>query len=294
MKKENLSNHESEKNTKSHVTLITILVVLLLIASFGFGYALCGTNFFSELVVGRKKPQNSGKSEKLTEELDTISLNSLLVKEAEKFVPEAFCGGINLDLEKRDKDISDISDIDKIRMLLSLGMCGKTESELETYFKDLSFLDVVKPAIDTCTDSRNGEPCHAGAKTNVDIGMSMYMKYDDGKFVCETYGMGCIGGGNDGDYFSLLDAKKNDTTLILDYLHYYKDVDYDSETDKFINNIYKEKGDTNLLYSFENNQYFVEKMKEIDKTKFDGYQYVFDISEGNIWLKKINYLATLS
>ena len=275
------------KEKKSNIILITILVILLLIAAFGFGYALCASNIFNIVV---KENTSSEKSDDAKEKWEDVNENTALIEVAKKFAPKELCGGVDLDLEKRDRDVSELSKDDRVKMTISLGLCEKSEVELGAYFKDLSFLDVIKPSFDTCSNAVTGAPCHEGAKHDALIGVPMYINYVDGRFYCEKYTTGCAGPSYEGDYFKYLGAKKNDTTLKVEYLHYYQVPDYDEATDKFIYRIYKDKGDTDPLYTISGE---VGEEVSFDKSKFDGYQYVFDITNSNMQLTKINYLSEL-
>jgi len=284
-KVETVEKNEKEKKKKKQSVVVTILIVLLLVAAFGFGYAVCATNKFNKKTENAEShdSENSG-SKNEEEKWEDVSESSFLIEEAKKFNSPKLCGGSNLTLEKRDRDFSELSVTDKLDIAISVGLCGKTETELGTYFKDLSFLDAFKPSYDTCYDYATGAPCHEGAKKDVIIHHPMYVRYIDGRFICEKYGTGCSGPSNEGDYLKFLDAKKNDTTLIVNYVHYYQVPDYDPETDRFGSIIYKEKDDKNPIEVVEG---------VFDKSKFDGYQFVFDITNGNLQLTKINYLANL-
>ena len=141
------------------------------------------------------------------------------------------------------------------------------EEDLKRYFKDISFLEKYKNGKDITPNS-----------------VAAVGKYKDGVFSFTAYPTGCEGYSN--DYTTtLVSAKKNDKQLVLRYAYYFLKYDINKEE----SNSYKAKGDKEIV---EKALVYDEELKgyKIDPSKYDNFEFVFDISEGNLQLEAINYV----
>ncbi len=275
-----------EEKKKSNVVPILIVIIILLVVALGTSLALLFLNTETTKEKPTPKPQQEVKLEK-------VDLDSDLVKEAATFIPNNLCGGTALNLEKKDLDISDISNLDKLNMFISLfeDRIIKTaadqskvtikEADLDRYFADLSFMDEFKPAIDTA------KPTHNGAKMIDGIIYPLYMKYENGEYSVEGYGTGCTAPGNDDYYLTLVGAEKSNKQLVLTYVKYYSKATFDESTGNFSYEWYKDKESTEKVEVVDG-----EKIGDYipDKTKYDNYQIIFDIKDDNLRLTSIKYM----
>ncbi len=281
---------EAKEKTNLKLIIILLLVIVVLLAIF------LGINRLR--VKNYSRPSNNtNNTVETVDEYENVTLNDPMVLEAQKFVSSYFCGGLYFKLEKKDKDVSQFTDFEKFNIVLSLfeeeilktmpdgSKYTFKEERLKRYFKDLKFMEYFKPAIDTASDA-SGNPGHKGAKLIEDLILPVYLSYKDGIYTVEGYGTGCTGPANSGDYLRVKGAKKNDEHLIVDYLHYYSEADFDDDKEEFFYRFYKEKGasapvDAVFVSEFEKYKF--------DESKYDSYQMIFDISEDQLQFVKLTY-----
>ncbi len=256
--------------------ILGVVVGVLIMAILGAGFYL-GTKFVAK---GDDKKDTETKEEAPKEDpsvFKEVSLSDALVKEASMTNATNFCGGPVYTFTKEDVTVDKLSAEVKMNMafgrytseIVALTDTGKAfevdEKDLEKYFKDLSFLEKYK----------NGK--------DFSFAVPAVGKYKNGKFVFTPYATGCIGA-YEGYNTELSSARKNDKQLILTYNYFYQTYDYDKDELK----VYKAKGDKApeeiVKYDEETERY------KIEKDVYQKYEFVFDISEGNLQLESINYV----
>ena len=262
----------------------------------GLVYILCGIIAILAIALGvvlwqQNKKNDTKKEENNTsqkEEFKDLDIEDSLVEEAMRFIPYTFCGGVHITLTQENKTIDDFSNLDKFNMVLSLygNDIIKTaaddskfvldEKELSKYFKDTSFMDAFKPGADTGFDAITKKSAHDGYVAVEDTIIPFFMSYKDGKYSFTSYGTGCTGPGNDGYFLKIDSAKKSDKTLKIYVTSYYEERDINDDGE-FVSTTYVHKGDK-LPVGLN------------DKDKFDQYEIVYDISEGNLRLTALNYV----
>ena len=230
-----------------------------------------------------------------SEEFKDLDLKDSLVKEAMGFMPYELCAGVYYKFTEKDVKIEDISNIDKFNMMLGLfsndifdtaqydgdKKVELTEEKISKYFADLSFLNEFKKNYSTA---------------NVDdqkynFVMPFNVEYKDGNFFFYAYPTGCTGPGEDGGMIETLSAKKNSKQLIITVMYAYETV------------VFK---DDDFFYNFSVNEAAAKKkdyaQKNLvcgespdgcdfgfDKSLYNKYDLVFDITDGNLRLQEINF-----
>lgn len=301
MEEENNNMNEVTKEKKGTGILWFIIIVLVIL--------LCGCIYL--LVVNNdlnntNKPEPTEKNNKTkptetnTEEpLQKVDLADSLVMEVDGMIPYYPCGGIAIELNQKDKSINEFTNLEKLNMILSIYSepLIKTaadqsdytflETELNKYFDSISFLDEYRPAIDSSTTGSNAS--HSGAKVANDLILPSYLRLSNGNITGTVYGFGCEGPGNNGARLKLAKAEKNAERIVLDYIYYYQELlDYDDSKNDFLYNLYRMEGAQEPIETVEGN-----KMTEIslDKTKYDTYQFIYNIKDDNRKLEKIKYIS---
>lgn len=97
---------------------------------------------------------------------------------------------------------------------------------------------------------------------------------------------GCIGPMNEGEYTRFKESKVSGNTLIETYYYFYLKNDDGDDEESFTSSYYKDKNDTNPIYSK------VSSGDSLDYSKFDTYDVYFDTTDGNMKLIKIVYNAS--
>lgn len=278
---------EEQKKGKNHVGILVCIIFILIIL-----LGACIFLLFQEKANNNKtnidteeKETKKHETEKTQEEkFDSVSLDDTMVVKLNKLNPKNLCGQTNLELEKRNRNVNEISSIEKIRMLASCGdlegidtnKATISEESIKKYFEDTSFLEKYK----------NGVP------DGETLGYIFYdkVRYENNQLIfINNYGVGCEGP-SQGTFLSLHSAKKNSKEMILNYTLYYREADREEKIGDnyyFIFKYYKDK--TKTEYLGEGKEY-----NELDSNSFSGYQFVFNIEDGNYQLKAINYLSIIT
>ena len=278
---------EEQKKGKNHVGILVCIIFILIIL-----LGACIFLLFQEKANNNKtnidteeKETKKHETEKTQEEkFDSVSLDDTMVVKLNKLNPKNLCGQTNLELEKRNRNVNEISSIEKIRMLASCGDLERidtnkaaiSEESIKKYFEDTSFLEKYK----------NGVP------DGETLGYIFYdkVRYENNQLLfINNYGVGCEGP-SQGTFLSLHSAKKNSKEMILNYTLYYREADREEKIGDnyyFIFKYYKDK--TKTEYLGEGKEY-----NELDSNSFSGYQFVFNIEDGNYQLKAINYLSLVT
>jgi len=280
-----------EEKKKGHGLVIAlVIIIVLLVALLAAVTTLLLTNKQDN---NTKKPEPTTQVEKYTD----LTENDKLVTEAISLIPNNMCGGLALDLQNKDMTIDDLSNKEKLNMVISLHLdkLYKTsadlssftfkEEELDKYFSDLKFMDEFKPGIDTGTNG-DGTPMHAGTKYYDGTIYPLYMTYKDGVYTMGGYGTGCTAPGNDGYRLLLENAKKSDNSLVLNFARYYQKPEMDDSTASFYYNVFNHKGDKEVVAKITD---FEKEESQIDTKKLDHYEFVYNIKNDKLILEKINY-----
>lgn len=274
---------KKKKNHPLTTAVIGMIILLLLLLVFYF-----------------LQPKTNPKEKKEVEEpFEEISIEEDLVHKAYSFIPNYFCGGIYLKLDKTNKKIDDFSELERLNMVLSLyeedilkTMSNQStfelkEKELYQYFKDIRFMDSYK-GIDTATRYDTGETEHKGTKKIEDVILPLYMLYEDGTYTIGGYGTGCTGPRNDGYYLELDRAEKNNKELVLSLIYYYSEAVYDDAKEDFVYRFYSEKGETIPVEEVNAKDMFEH---EFTSTEYKEYEMRFEIGEEKLQLMSINYIG---
>ena len=242
-----------------------ILVFLIIIVVLSFCFVGCG-----------KKDNEAKKEEKLVKVEEDDSIISL----TEYFGLYDYCdgSGFGYRLDKTNRSIEDFTDEEKLNILLDI-LISRTldnevdsieieEDELEKYFDDLSFLDIVK---------EKGSYGRAGFS----------ITYKNGKYITKLNSSDCGDEFNETEELFFYEAEKNSHTLYITYAYAYATyelLDTFAVEDEYEIMLYKHKGDKDAVYAF------TEAPDKLDFSSFDKYQYVIDISNGKYKLKEIKYI----
>ncbi len=291
------------KKSQKNNLLIFILVAIIIILSITLGVVLLHektekasskqTTDNTEVTKPEKQDTKEESKEKENtsenvpqlqpeETTENLSLDNPMVIEVAKLNPKALCGQTTLELEKRNRSIQEISDIEKMRMIVSY-YASKTpfeeelyvgEDSIKRYFADISFLQ----------HYANGVP------KGEDLGYTYYddVRYENNQLaLIHKYGSGCEGP-SQGNFLRLYSAKKGSKRLYVNYAKYYIEADHDGKDEEgnyyFIFKYYKDS--TKEEYLGEGKEY-----TDLDPQLFSGYQFVFNIENGYYQLEGINYLA---
>ena len=266
----------------------------------GVVYILCGIIVILVVALGvvlwQNNKDNTKNDEKTSEKqeqkqegekFEDLKKDDALVKEAFSFIPNDFCGGVHIELTNTNKKITDFSNIDKFNMVLSIyadkiiataaneSVFSLDEKDLYKYFADLSFMDDFKPCADTSYDAITGKPSKDGYVSVKDSIIPFFVSYKDGKYNFTSYGTGCTGASSPGYYLKIESAQKSDKTLKINVISQYIVYDFDEAKDNFVEKTYVHKGDKTVTDAN-------------DKDKFDHYELVYDIADGNLRLTEMN------
>ncbi len=289
---------------KGKKIILGILVVVLFIAALG----LC---FYAGTKVGKKqetkveekekeqektseeeaKKEDKDEKEESTDKEVVLKKNDKLVSDALGVMPRYMCGGVFYRFDGKSRTVDKFTNDEKIYMLFG-AVSDKIfeasskedfdaekdyitfeEKEFKKYFSDLSFLSEIK-------------------KDKEGYGLDYppaVVKYNNGKYEAHSYPTGCIGGGEDGDYLYFEKATKKGNELTVRYIHTYVVIDFNEKDDDFVRTYYKAKGDKKAVdVDFE----YADGEDKIvgDASSLDRYDFVFDISDGNMRIKAINYI----
>ena len=191
-------------------------------------------------------------------------------------------------LNKKDIYLKDLSDNDKLNLLISgydkdIKVEGNpdykplvlTDEDIEKYFADTSFLnDIKKNGLDS---GKSG--------TKYEVAEPIFIEFKNNKLYLSKYPTGCEGPGNDGYQTMLVNAKKNSKELVMSYKVFYLKTLFDEKTDNFTNEIYISKNDSKPKYKDIDR----DKFSKLDLSEFDSYDMYFDITNGNIRFVKMIY-----
>ena len=277
------------KEKKNHPMFVSILVILLLgvftcMGFFGGIYYHKNSIENKSSSSEKKKDENQKIDEKETKEepFQNLSLEDPMVLLVSKLNPKYLCGQTSLELVQQNRTVQEISSIEKMRMLESYYRSEtpleKTRNasvdEVKKFFEDISFLEKYT----------NGIP------KDEDLGYVYYddIRYNNNQLVFNFTLPGGCEGPSQGSFLRLFSAKKNSKKLYVNYLLDYEDADrVDENTYNFIYKYYKDS--TKAEYIGEG-----EDVSELDASLFSGYQFVFNIENGNYWLEGINYLPKVN
>ena len=272
------------KNPAGILVCIIFILIILLGACIFLLFQEKANNNKTNIDTEEKETKKHETEKTQEEKFDSVSLDDTMVVKLNKLNPKNLCGQTNLELEKRNRNVNEISSIEKIRMLTSCGDLEKidtnkatiSEESIKKYFEDTSFLEKYK----------NGVP------DGETLGYIFYdkVRYENNQLLfINNYGVGCEGP-SQGTFLSLHSAKKNSKEMILNYTLYYREADREEKIGDnyyFIFKYYKDK--TKTEYLGEGKEY-----NELDSNSFSGYQFVFNIGDGNYQLKAINYLSLVT
>ena len=201
-----------------------------------------------------------------------------LVEKARSFIPFEICNYPQSPLNKKTLTINEMSDDFKGAMVVH--STGHTDPEKDIYIKpedyaknfdDLSFLKKLE---------KDPELEYTSLNT--------HLFYKNGKYTIQSYATGCEGA-HEGLTMYFVGSKIEGNKLTLTYIAYYSTYNYEGEYES----MYKEEKDSKPVYEKVTvEEYGDPKMsdgKQIDYTKFDRYNFVFDISNGNLKLQKMVY-----
>ena len=279
---------EGKKKGKGLIIFLVVLIVVL-VAALAVSLTL--------LLVNKEDKTKEAEKTSEKETIKDLEKDDDLVLQSERIIPYYFCGGLALKLEEKDVTIDEISNNEKLNMVIAykqnqiiktafdLSTTTFKEEELKKYFKDLSFMDEFKPAIDTATDG-DGIAAHVGAKLVKETIYPLHMEYKDGVYTVGGYGTGCAGPGNSGDTLIVDTAKKSNNELFVNYARYYREADFDDAAGTFVYTVYAKKGASEVLLKSSD----IEKDEnKIDTKKLDHFEFVYNIKDDLMQLERINY-----
>ena len=272
---------------KDNKFLLGIIVGVLVCAILG-GCFYLGTRFANKddkKDVPDTKEETKKEENAPTDEFKSLSLDDKLVKEAVLFDASTLCGSPINEYDQKSRTIDEISDKIKMEMIVSRyideiirtvesddgdSTFDLKEEDLKRYFKDLSFLKK-----------------YEGKNTSFDSYPST-MTYKNGVLSFKGYPTGCEGLG-EGYHSQVISAKKNSKQLIFKVITYYLGAEYDEKEDKYVYSTYK---DHKSKTAIEEDVKFDESTFQyiLNNELYDQYEYVIDISEGNLQLEAINYV----
>lgn len=267
--------------------IVGVLVCLVLGGSFYLGTRFA--NKEDEKNNPDTKEESKKEESKDPSEFVDVKFSDDLVMEAREFNVHEFCHGVLYDYPGKSVTVDKLSDSLKLEMAIihfsqkiynkldeaedyeHVDLYKITEEDLKRYFKDLSFLKKYK----------DGKEFYL--RSMLASGL-----YKDGAFYFTPEVGGCEGLGDDGNLASLISAKKNNKELVLRYAVYYAEIKIDDDdnvtVDAYVNEKDKKATETKVKYNDEKDRY------DIDVDKYHQYEYVFDISEGNLQLEAINFV----
>ena len=287
-------NNEKEfKQTRLIIVLVAIIIVLIFAIGLLVGQRL--NDISSKENPNRivNDDDNKDKTEEKKEEepeedkYENIPTNSSYLDDVPG-IPRYLCGGVMFNFNKKDVYLKDLSDNDKLNLLLTayeseITVVGNPDykplilddEDIKKYFEDTSFLDDIK---------KNGLDS-GKANNSYQIAEPIFIEFKNNKLYVSEYATGCEGPGNDGYDVILVNAKKNSKELIMTYKVYYKKNIFDEKTDNFTNEIYINKNDSKPKYR----DVDYDEFAELDYTDFDSYTMHFDITNNNIRFEKMIY-----
>jgi len=223
---------------------------------------------------------------------ELVKLDDPLVVDATKFLPNLMCHGYALKLNEKDRVLKDLTDEEKLSIVaayfaydLSLDEVDDGEDYTGEVHKEVKESDVKKLFEDTSflkslTKNKNDN------RLGLDY-RGFYYDFKDKKYYANIIATGCIDEEYEDDYLQLFSAKKTSKTLVLDYSYAYLSTKYDEKKDNFTNALYRKEGDKEpLVKDVEADEYGF----DVDWASFDHYEFVFDISDGNLRLHNINFV----
>ena len=286
---------ESEKELKQ-TRLVIILLAFIILLVFIVGVLIGerrnkNTKTYEQTKVvdkkeeepdNTKKPEetdNTEKPEEKEEKTENKYDEKELVKKAKAIIPYELCGGTPIPLNKKDLALKDLTDNLKGQMVLNtVGAIMADEvtyinpDDYAKYFEDLSFLYKLK--------------------NNTDLQYSLGAKilsYKNNKYVVEGIATGCEGAYEGAD-IKYIDYEVKEHELKLIYAYYWITYDYEGEFSTY----YKEKNGK-VIYDKvtidENSSDYrpIYKGKELSYEEFNKYEFIFDITNGNIRFEKMSY-----
>ncbi len=255
------------------------LLVGILVCLFCVGAFYLGTRYANK--TDQKDNPDIKEEKKEDLEFKDLALDDSLVLEAEELNPHYICGG-SIFLKYytgKSVKVDQLKDELKIEMIFNQygsDVLAHTDKDdpvfsvkdkgFDKYFEDLSFLDSYK----------DGETYSLAS-------MPATFEYKDGLFRFTSYATGCEGA-YEGDVSRIVSARKNDEQLVVNYVVFYVTYDYEKETiDSYLHEDDKKPVEKNIEVD-KNNQYV------INSDLYDHYEFVYDITNGNLRLESINYL----
>lgn len=287
-------NNEKEfKQTRLIIVLVAIIIVLIFAIGLLVGQRLNdipskeNPNRIVNDDDNKDKTEEKKEEEPEEDKYENIPTNSSYLDDVPG-IPRYLCGGVMFNFNKKDVYLKDLSDNDKLNLLLTayeseITVVGNPDykplilddEDIKKYFEDTSFLDDIK---------KNGLDS-GKANNSYQIAEPIFIEFKNNKLYVSEYATGCEGPGNDGYDVILVNAKKNSKELIMTYKVYYKKNIFDEKTDNFTNEIYINKNDSKPKYR----DVDYDEFAELDYTDFDSYTMHFDITNNNIRFEKMIY-----
>ena len=252
------------------------------------GLVLC---FYAGMQFAKKEDSKDAKTEEKetnkkpekTEGKIELDIDHDEVQEAARALPFALCHEYFLRLDGKSREVSDLKDSEKMAMVMAyytedLFNNGADEDEykmelseaqIERLFEDTSFLKMLKK-----------DQFSMDART---------MENKDGKYIFSAYPTGCVADEYEGDNLTLYRAYKEDDKLVLVYAYSWEVTKFNEKIDDFEITFYKSKGDKSVVVK---NPEFDDNAQEykVDWSKFNSYEFVYDISDGNLRIQEINFV----
>ncbi len=273
------------KSNKFIIGFIAGVVVALLVGlSFYAGTKYSEQDKKEEKIEKREEPKKEEKKEEIKSE--ELSLDSKIVKDAAAFLPITDCHGYDIELTAKDRKLNDLSDKEKLAITAAYlskdlsfdnvpddeydGEVHKEikESDVKKLFEDTSFLDALKKEKDN----------------SYSIGFNSIF-IENGKYYVNLIASGCTASEYEDDHLSLVKAEREGDKLILTYGYAYFETKFDEKINNFMEYYYKTKGDKTPLVKKSNTKTPIK-----DWSKFNKYEFVFDISDDNLRIQEINFI----
>ena len=260
--------------------IIGVVATLGLVLCFYAGMQFAKKEDKKDTKTEEKEPAK--KPEKVEGKID-LDIDHDEVVEARRAFPFALCHEYILRLDGKSRKVSELKDTEKLAMVINYYTeelfnndsddgdyrMELSESQIKRLFEDTSFLkklDDDQYAID-----------------------ARVIQKENGKYILTAYPTGCVADEYEGANMTLYKAYKEDDKLVLVYAYAWEVTKFNEKIDDFEVTYYKAKGDKSVVVK---NPEFDDNIQEykVDWSKFNTYEFVYDISDGNLRIQEINFV----
>lgn len=222
-----------------------------------------------------------------SEEIIKLNLDDELVKEADSTIPKFMGYVYDIKLDGSSKTVEELDDETKLGFVaayysskLNLNSVPKEEyngtaskiykeEDFNKLFEDTSFVK--------CLDNLKDK--------TLSFRYNSITKEDEG-YKITLYATGFGSESFESDYLNLLEAKRIGNKLILTYGYAYIKEEFDQKENNFVTTYYMDNEKVIEVIELLSN-----KKDLVDWNRFDKYEFVFDITNNNIRIQKINLVT---